>query len=268
VKTLKTMTQRRTGADTEERAALRSRKRFARRQWRRRWLAWRYLLVALLVVALVGGGTWLVYFSSVLTVKRVDVEGVHLLSRQQVLRTARVPAGEQLARLDVGAIAARVRSLAAVRSADVSRKWPDGVRIVIEERVAVAVIEIGGRLRGLDAEGVVFNEYAKPPPGLPRISPTSSTTPEALREAAIVVSAFPKELAAMVDHVEVKTVDQITLVLKDERIVIWGSSDDSATKAEVLLQLLRQPAKVYDVSVPGQPTTCPEASAQACLRQP
>jgi cell division protein FtsQ len=264
VKTLR----RRDPDDTAEREAQRSRKRFARRQWRRRWLVWRYLLAAVLVVALVGGGTWLVYFSDVLTVKRVDVEGIDLLTRNEVLSTARVPEGEQLARVDVGAIASRVRSLAAVRSADVSRKWPDGVQIVIQERVAVAVIEIAGRLRGLDAEGVVFNEYAKAPPGLPRISSTSSTTPEALREAAIVVSAFPRELAAMVDHVEVLTVDQITLVLKDERIVLWGSSDDSATKAEVLLQLLRQPAKVYDVSVPGQPTTCPEASAQACLRQP
>ena len=82
------------------------------------------------------------------------------------------------------------------------------------------------------------------------------------------ISATGLDLSAMVDHVEVLTVDQITLVLRDERIVVWGSSDDSATKAEVLLQLLRQPAKVYDVSVPGQPTTCPESSAEACLRQP
>ena len=141
------------------------------------------------------------------------------------------------------------------------------MQIVIEERVAVAVIEIGGRLRGLDAEGVVFNEYGKAPPGLPRISSTSSTTPDALSEAATVVAALPRELSAMVDHVEVLTVDQITLVLRDERIVLWGSSDDSATKAEVLLQLLRQPAKVYDVSVPGQPTTCPEATVEACTAE-
>jgi cell division protein FtsQ len=255
-------------ADTSERAALRSRKQFARRQWRRRWLAWRYLLVAVLVVVLVAGGTWLVYFSTVLTVKRVDIEGNDLLTRNQVLKTARVPEDEQLARVDVGAIAARLRARAEVRSVDVSRKWPDAIQIDIDERVAVAVIEIGGRLRGLDAEGVVFNEYAKAPPGLPRVSSTSQTTPEALKEAATVVSALPKELSAMVDHLEVLTVDQITLVLRDERIVLWGSSDDSATKAEVLLQLLRQPAKVYDVSVPGQPTTCPEQSAEACLRQP
>jgi cell division protein FtsQ len=260
--------KRRGPADTGERAVLRSRKRFNRRQWRRRWLAWRYVLVAVLVVALVAGGIWLVYFSSVLTVKRVDVEGNQLLTRNQVLEAARVPDGEQLARVDIDAIATRLRALAAVRSVDISRKWPDAVQIEVRERVAVAVIEIGGKLRGLDAEGVVFNDYAKAPPGLPRISSTSSTTPDALKEAATVVAALPKELSAMVDHVEVLTVDQITLVLRDERVVLWGSSDDSATKAEVLLQLLRQPAKVYDVSVPGQPTTCPEASAEACLRQP
>jgi cell division protein FtsQ len=254
--------------DTAERTALRSRKRFARRQWRRRWLAWRHLLVAVLVVALLAGGTWLVYFSPVLTVKRVDIEGHDLLSRQDVMDAARVPDGEQLARVDVGAIATRLRARAEVRTVDVSRKWPDAIRIDLVERVAVAVIEIGGRLRGLDAEGVVFDDYAKAPPGLPRISSTSQTTTEALQEAATVVAALPRELSAMVDHLEVLTVDQITLVLRDERIVLWGSSDDSATKAEVLLRLLRQPAKVYDVSVPAQPTTCPEESAEACLRQP
>ena len=255
---------RRARIDPAERTALRSRQRFTRRQWRRRWLAWRYVVVGVLVVALVVGGAWLVYFSNVLTVKRVDVQGQHLLSTSQVLTTAKVPAGEQLARVDVGAIAARLRSLAEVRTVDVSREWPDAVQIVIQERVAVAVIEIGGRLRGLDAEGVVFTEYKKPPPGLPRISSTSSTSPDALREAATVVSALPKELAAMVDHVEVLTVDQITLVLKDQRVVLWGSADDSALKADVLLKLLRQPGRVYDVSVPGQPTTCNQETTEEC----
>ena len=56
-----------------------------------------------MVVAVVAGGVWLVYFSSVLTVKRVDVEGNDLLTRNQVLKTARVPAGEQLARVDLDA---------------------------------------------------------------------------------------------------------------------------------------------------------------------
>jgi cell division protein FtsQ len=240
---------------TTERAALRSRKRFTRRQWRRRWLAWRYVVASILLLALVGGSIWLVYFSSALTVKRVEVEGETSLTRGQILAQAKVPEGEQLARLDIDAIANRLRSVAAIRTVDVSRKWPDAVRISVEERVAIAVIEIGGRLRGLDADGVVFNEYAKAPPGLPRVSSTTQTTPEALEEAATVIAALPKELRRLVDHVEVLTVDQITLVLRDGRTVVWGSSDESKQKAEVLLALLDQPAQVYDVSVPSQPTT-------------
>jgi cell division protein FtsQ len=37
--------------------------------------------------------------------------------------------------------------------------------------------------------------------------------------------------------------------------VVWGSDAQSALKAEVLDQLLPQPAHTYDVSVPGQPVT-------------
>ena len=44
-------------------------------------------------------------------------------------------------------------------------------------------------------------------------------------------------------------------MLRDGRQVVWGSAEDSAAKAEVLVALLKEPAKRYDVSVPGQPTT-------------
>ena len=50
------------------------------------------------------------------------------------------------------------------------------------------------------------------------------------------------------------TVDQISLVLRDERIVLWGSADESDLKAEVLGPLLSRPGQTYDVSVPGQAT--------------
>ena len=79
---------------------------------------------------------------------------------------------------------------------------------------------------------------------------------DALAEAARVVAALPGDLAATVDHVEVETVDRISLELADGRLVRWGSADDSVRKAEVLTALLRQPrAAEYDVSVPELPTT-------------
>jgi len=108
----------------------------------------------------------------------------------------------------------------------------------------------------MDADGVVFRDYAKPPPGLSRVETSIGTMSAGLREAAKVVSALPEELTLLVDHVQVTTVDQISLVLKDGRTVVWGSADQSATKADVLATLLATvQAQVYDVSVPSKPTT-------------
>src|SRR5689334_10778770 len=101
-----------------------SRRRFARRQWLRRWLVWRYVIASVLLVVLTVTGVWLVFVSSALTVKHVDVQGESLLSEQQILAAAKVPAGTHLVQLDLGAIRTRVAGLAAVRRVDVSREWP------------------------------------------------------------------------------------------------------------------------------------------------
>jgi cell division protein FtsQ len=82
---------------------------------------------------------------------------------------------------------------------------------------------------------------------------SAGTRSDALAETARVVSALPADLASRVDYVEVRTVDTISLHLRNGRDVLWGSADDSANKAEVLAVLLKQKASFYDVSVPGQP---------------
>ena len=237
-------------------AVLRSRRRFARRQWARRWLAWKPVLAVALLVALVAGGIWLVYFSSYLAVQGVQVAGAHQLRADEVERAAAVPEGKPLATVDLDRIRTRVESLAPVKSADVSRQWPDEVLVTVVEREPVAVVEISGKLRGMDAEGVVFRGYDKAPPGLPRVQTSARTGSEALREGALVVAALPADLAAEVDHVDVETVDEISLVLGDGREIEWGSAEESAQKAKVLADLLvAVDAQHYDVSVPAQPTT-------------
>lgn len=233
----------------------RSRKRFARRQWRRRWLAWRFLVAMLLVLALLGTAAYAVWFSAWLDVETVDVSGAQSVSADDVRSRAAIEEGTPLARVDLELAEARVGSLAVVKEVDVSRQWPDTVLIDIVERVAIAVVDIGGRLRGMDADGVVFRTFNRAPPGLPRVQTDIGTSADALREAALVISALPESLTLLVDHVQVASVDEISLFLKDGRQVVWGSADDSATKARVLEGLLRTQAEVYDVSVPSQPTT-------------
>ena len=234
-----------------------ARKRFARRQWARRWLTWRPLLVLAGLAAVLAGLVWLVLFSSVLAVAGVDVEGTSVLRTPEVRRAADVPTGEPLATVDLARIAARVESLAPVKRVDVSRSWPDRVHIAVQERVPVAVVEGDGLFRALDADGVLFTTYRAAPPGLPVVRSGVDTRAEALAEAATVVSVLPDDIAGRVRYVEVATVDRISLRLRNGRTVLWGSADESASKAEVLALLLEQKASVYDVSVPAQPTITP-----------
>lgn len=233
-----------------------SRKRFARRQRARRWLAWRRVVVVALLLLLAGGGAYVVYFSSLLEVEGVEVTGAGNLGAADIEAAAEVPIGEPLATVDLEAIELKVRSLGPIRSVEVSRQWPHEVLIEVEERVPVAAVRTGDQLRSLDADGVMFGSYQRPPDDLPMVESADGVDGDALREAAAVAGALEKGLLATVDHLEVETVDEITLVLRDGRIVKWGSAEQSALKAEVLVGLLEaRRAEVYDVSVPGLPTT-------------
>jgi cell division protein FtsQ len=238
----------------EERTVKIARKQFARRQWARRWLAWRTGLVALLALALTVTVLWLLYFSSVFSVSAVQVDGTSVLSAAQVRRVAKVPMGQPLAGVDLGAVAARIRTLPAVAGVEVSRSWPHAVRIDVHERVPVAVVRRGKTLHGLSADGVLFRTYSSRPAGLPLVRAGAHTRADALAEAAKVVHALPADLAAKVAHVNVRTIDDISLRLRDGRRVLWGSADSSADKADVVAVLLKQKAHFYDVSVPSRPT--------------
>lgn len=233
----------------------RSRRRFTRRQWARRWLTWRYVLVAVVLVGVIGGGLYAVYFSEALSVQGVQVFGEDTVSEEEILAAAAVPLGGPLATADLESIRRRVEVIGAVRSVDVSRHWPHDVEIDVVEREPVAVIDRGGEFRAVDDSGAVFNSYRRAPAGLPRIQASDLNDSEALKAAAVVLAALSPELRGLVDHLEVDGVDEIALVLDDDRRVRWGSAEASAQKAEVLEALLQQPGTVFDVSVPGQPTT-------------
>lgn len=234
-----------------------SRRRFVRRQWRRRWLAWKYVVAALVVLVALVGTAWALWFSSWLSVQGIEVRGTSVLDAAAVTEAARVPDGQALVSVDLAGVEARVEALAPVLDAAVTREWPDRVLIEVEERTAIAVVELAGQVRGMDADGVLFRDYPKMPDDLPRVQAASGIDAEALRESAAVVAALPGDVAATIDHVEVESVDTISFVLRDGREVVWGSAEDTRLKAEVLPALLEQEGSVFDVSVPARPTVRP-----------
>lgn len=229
-----------------------SRQRFARRARSRRWAAVRRILLLLVVFALVAGAGWLVFLSSVLAVERVEVSGVRTVGPGEVARTAAVPVGRPLARVDLDAVRTRVEAVPVVELAEVDRAWPHAVSIRVTERTPVAAVSTGATYRLVDDDGVLFRTVRRPPRRLPVMH--VGRRPGTTEEAAAVVAALPSDLVRRVSRVHATTMDSIRLQLRDGRSVVWGSAESSALKAEVLGALIKRKARVYDVSVPGAPT--------------
>lgn len=235
--------------------------RFVDRRRTERWHRLRRWLIAILLVVVVGGFVWVLWFSTVLGVKHVKVEGLETLKAAAITNKAAVEKGKPLVRLDAPSIEARVASLERVERVEVKRSWPNTVTIEVTERHAVAWIQVSGTIRGLDRFGVDFRDFSKAPKGLIEVRVSTfdaSKRQDALVEAAKVIGIIRADdpaLDKIIKHVNVASKDSVELVLSKNRIVRWGSAARSTEKLAVLKPLLDIKARTYDVTAPEQPTT-------------
>jgi cell division protein FtsQ len=225
---------------------------------RRRWIR---IAIAVLTAAAVGASVWLIWFSSVLSVKDVEVTGRTTLKESQVLRAARVPTGRPLARVDVEAIEGRIAALNRVDTVDVSRSWPHTLSIKVVERISVVWATINGQIRGIDRNGIAFRSYTSPPEGLLEATIAIADprdrlqTSEAVAAVIVRITDDDPALRKEIESVSAASKDSIELTLRGGRTVVWGSRDDGERKLQVLKPLLGIEAARYDVSAPDQPTT-------------
>jgi len=238
---------RRAGA-TPSRSS-RSRRSALRPRLTRRQQIYAALVVAVLVVA-----GLLVWFTPLMAVREVQVQGLSSVSQGQVLTALDVPTGTPLLRVDLTAAAARVARLPRVARATVDRHYPSELTVSVTERVPMVFVNKPDGNHLLDATGVDF-ATAPPTPGVPRLVLADPSPNNPLTKAALaVVGALPDAVRTQVDQVAPASVLDVRLILARGRTVLWGAPDDLAHKGAVLAALLSQPGKTYDVSSPDLPT--------------
>ncbi|MGB9378751.1 MAG: FtsQ-type POTRA domain-containing protein [Mycobacteriales bacterium] len=230
--------------------------RFSSPKRRRRRLWARLVLVMMVVLALVGGGGYVALGTDLLVVKTVRVLGTHAVSAAAVETAAQVPLGTPMVRLDTGALRRRVLArLPGVATVAVHRQWPSTVRLVVTERVAVAAVPHSGRYLLVDRTGLPFGTAARLPGGLSvlQVATPDRGDPATVAGVSVLVS-LPADLRALLVRVEATSAEQVDLVLRDRRRVVWGSASDATEKAAVVRVLLKRPGRVIDVSAPGLAT--------------
>ena len=265
-------------------STLRERRRFAWRRLRGRMLAWRYVLIAVGIAVLGGLLVWALEFhgfGGLLDVKKVDIVGAsRSITPAMIEKAAQLPVGSPMASANLGKIENNVLHDAALQQsvlrADVSREWPDTIKIVITLRTPVAAVNLGDHCEALDPHGYLFLHYptagagcAKPLDVLPVVQapPAGTDSQRAYEQAAGVAGELPPSLRRMVKYIAIASEDGVTLILKgdgnlhigDGTPVTWGSATSTHLKAQELMALFRANpgARGYDVSVPSSPTVQP-----------
>lgn len=213
------------------------------------------MLLATVLLVVVGVGLGLIlYFTPAMSARSIVVTGTGVVTRDEVLDAAQVRIGTPLLQINTNQVADRVAAIRRVASARVQRQYPSALRITIVERIPVVVKDFPDGPHLFDRDGVDF-ATDPPPPAVPYIDvenpgPTDPATLAALK----VLSTLRPEVAGEVGRIAAPSVSSITLTLTDGRVVIWGTTDRAAEKAEKLAALLTQPGRTYDVSSPDLPT--------------
>ena len=203
--------------------------------------------LALLLPAV--GLLWVVLASTWLGVDRVDVRGLTRLQQAAVVEAVAVAPGTPLARVDTGAVEARVAELAPVADVAVRRTWPGTLTVDVTERTPAAGVLQNGRFTLVDAEGVPFAAERALPEGAVRLQVNAPGPDDPATTAALEVhAALPEELRTRVRIVRAASPAAVILLLNDGRQVVWGRPGNTATKAAAALALLSKPGSVYDVS--------------------
>jgi len=247
----------------------RSQERFAERARARRNLARRQVVLVMSGIVGALGLAWLLLLSPVLALDpaQVTVTGAGtVVAVDQVQAVVALRAGEPLPRLDTVRLRDDLLQVPGVREVRVMRDWPRGLSITLVSREPVAAVPeatppAGATTTGfalLDQDGVQVGRADAAPAGLPVVDVPVDDA-RTLTGVLSVLRQLPADLLAQVQDVSAQSQDTISLGLRDNATVVWGSADETPLKVAVVTALRASPAaagaSVIDVSAPRMPIT-------------
>jgi cell division protein FtsQ len=117
----------------------------------------RLLVIGLLILAVPAGGVGWLLTGPRFAVTSIDVEGVSRVPAERVRAAAGIPSGTNVWRIDPATVIERVEAVPEIRRAEVIRRYPNRVTVLVEERRPFTLVH-AGRLHWLDEEGRVLRE--------------------------------------------------------------------------------------------------------------
>jgi cell division protein FtsQ len=232
----------------------------------------RRLGIALVFLALLGGGWLLLRKSPLVSVEHVQIAGVQGVDAGPIDAALRGAArGMSTLNVDVGALRAAVAPYRVVRNLSVSTSFPHGLRIHVIEQLPVAALSVGGAHTAVAADGVVLGPDLLASERVPLPAITLAVGARALADLRLVgghvedataraelsvLGAAPRVLLGWVSKVFMGS-EGLTVAMRNGVSIYFGDATRPHAKWLSAARVLADPASTgatyVDVRAPERP---------------
>lgn len=237
---------------------------------RKKYLSYVLKLAAVIATVLVVVfGSIFIYRSNLLAITTVTVSGAEHLTDQEVTQLAAVPDDSTLLRLDAAGICGRLEEHPWVKSAQISRQFPNSIKIQITERTPSAVVKISKKsIWVISTDGAWLSSATKDDwKNYRRIVDADATmsapvagsecTNEGVLNALKIYDGVSSKLAEQISSISAESAVKTSLTLKDGVTVAFGEAEDLDLKEADIFALLEEysgTVSYINVRVPDRPT--------------
>lgn len=218
------------------------------------------------VFALLLGLVAVIYFSPLLVLRSIQIEGNELVTDQRAEELLSDLYGEPVAQIGTGAVRERLSAENSVAAVESRIELPSTLHVEVVEHPPVAEVHRDGDVLLYSEHGEVIRTFTGPEQleaedyATPAISSDAALEDEAVFGTIVsVLGQLPPHARAQLDSATADSIDSVQLQLADGRTVVWGSDERGQEKAAVLQSILESEedelleAEVIDISTPTAP---------------
>ncbi len=212
-----------------------------RRKQRLKWGLMFILLAGVLAVLL-----WL-YSSDLFRIKEVEIVGNVHISDTQIEKSAAIDSNESLVRLPIREIEDRLLKNNWIKNVEISRKFPDTLKVQITERKAIALIPVEDGNAVVDSEGLVLEKILD----INRVSLVlirdldvrkarvgQKIHSKSFSNAILCLSHLDGGLKDSLSIVSAPSVDKLSLYTKKGVEIIYGKAENFEKKNYIINKIL------------------------------
>lgn len=217
----------------------------------------RLVLFVFLIGAVLAVLVWL-YRSDLFRVKKIEVTGNNRLSDSQIEKISAIEPGSNLVRLPLKEIEGRLLKDSWIKDVEISRSFPNTLKIKVAERKAIAVIPVDDGNAVVDEEGLVLEKISNIDKvnlllirdlDVRKVKVGQKIKSKSFSNASLCLSHLDEKLRKSLNIISAPSVDKLALYTNEGAEIIYGKAENFEKKNYIINKILSKGDEVIFIDI-------------------